>query len=257
MSESVQPTQPRPTRHERRRKQREFKEQQKQQGKQYPPTYTLPNRKSEHKTEDEEQEDIQKTTEKILDVYRQLLPKLLYKLARIPDPRSPKKVKHQMTIMMIYGILMFVFQMPSRRGTNHRVIKTARYTWISSDPIKKTNIHGRCNLIARKRWLQENTILKEKHQGYHYEHIFSHNWNAMKEYHYLMHIARMLNEMVLHSICLTEHVKKVGFRRFIEKFRKNMIYSSLDTKRIRKLMKSPGQLRLVQEDDWKIRTTAA
>ncbi|CEO87983.1 conserved hypothetical protein [Syntrophaceticus schinkii] len=137
------------------------------------------------------------------------------------------------------------------------VTKTTRYAWISSDPIKKTNIHARSNLIARKRWLQENTILKEKDQGYHYEHIFSHNWNAMKGYHYLMHIGRMLNEMVLHSVCLTEHAKKVGFRRLIEKFRKNMIYNSLDTKRIRKLMKSPGQLRLVQEDDWKIRPTAA
>ncbi|CEO90016.1 hypothetical protein [Syntrophaceticus schinkii] len=137
------------------------------------------------------------------------------------------------------------------------VTKTTRYAWISSDPIKKTNIHARSNLIARKRWLQENTILKEKDQGYHYEHIFSHNWNAMKGYHYLMHIGRMLNEMVLHSVCLTEHAKKVGFRRLIEKFRKNMIYNSLDTKRIRKLMKSPGQLRLVQDDDWKIRPTAA
>jgi hypothetical protein len=524
MSKPVHPTQIRPTRQERRRKQRDLREEQKRQGRQYPPTSTLPNRKSEYKTEDEEQEDIQQRTEKILDVYRQLLPGLLHKLARIPDPRSPKKVKHQMTIMMIYGILMFVFQMPSRRETNqemtgprllkhlqavfpeltdmphqdtlcrllekmdvdqieiayidmlrhliykkkfknllhqkrylvavdgtqkyvmdqcwdecypHRrvqgkdgehhqyyayvleavlilsngmvlplmseflendtelekiesdeewkqdcelkafyrlatrlkkefprlrltllldglyangpvieicrknkwqfmivlkddslpsvweevnglmrldtkrenyyeriwqgrqqtfrwvndidyeygyrrakilkihvvickesweeielvtcrgVTKTTRYAWISSDPIKKTNIHARSNLIARKRWLQENTILKEKHQGYHYEHIFSHNWNAMKGYHYLMHIGRMLNEMVLHSVCLTEHAKKVGFRRLIEKFRKNMIYNSLDTKRIRKLMKSPGQLRLVQEDDWKIRPTAA
>nr|WP_269746185.1 transposase family protein [Syntrophaceticus schinkii] len=46
---------------------------------------------------------------------------MLHKLARIPDPRSPKKVKHQMTIMMIYGILMFVFQMPSRRETNQEM----------------------------------------------------------------------------------------------------------------------------------------
>jgi Flp pilus assembly protein protease CpaA len=26
-------------------------------------------------------------------------------------------------------------------------------------------------------------ILNTAHQGYHYEHIFSHNWNAMKGYH--------------------------------------------------------------------------
>lgn len=524
MIESVQSIQTRPTRHERRRKQRELKEQQKRQGKQYPPISTLPNRKSEHKSEDKEQEDIQQTIEKTLDVYRQLLPGLLHKLARIPDPRSPKKVKHQMTIMMLYGILMFVFQMPSRRETNQemtgprllkhlqavfpeltdmphqdtlcrlleemdvdqieiayidilrhliykkkfknllhqkrylvavdgtqkyvmdqcwdesylhrkiqskdgerhqyyayvleavlilsngmilplmseflenstelekiesdekwkqdcelkafyrlaarlkqefpklrltllldglyangpvieicrknkwqfmivlkddslpsvweevngllrldtkrenyyeriwwnrsqtfrwvndidydygyrrtktlkihvviceesweeieletcrRITKTTRHAWISSEPIKKTNLHWRCNLIARKRWLQENNILKEKHQGYQYEHVFSHDWNAMKGYHYLMHIGRMLNEMALYSIYLTEHVKKVGVQRFIKKFRENMVCNSLDTMRIRKLMESPGQLRLVQEDDWKTRRTAA
>jgi hypothetical protein len=70
MSKPVHPTQIRPTRQERRRKQRELREEQKRQGRQYPPTFTLPNRKSEYKTEDEEQEDIQQRTEKILDVYR-------------------------------------------------------------------------------------------------------------------------------------------------------------------------------------------
>ena len=511
------------TRQERRRKQRELKEEQKKQGIHYPPTFTLPNRKSKHKTVKGEKEDIQRTTEEKLDVYRQLLPGLLHRLARIPDPRNPKKTKHQMTVMMFYGILMYVFQMTSRRETNqdmttprlltnlqavfpelkdmphqdtlcrlleemdvdqieiayidmlrhliykkkfknllhqkrylvavdgtqkyvmdkcwderypHRrvqskdgerhqyyayvleavlvfsngmvlplmseflenstelekiesdekwkqdcelkafyrlaarlkqefpklritllldglyangpvieicrknkwqfmivlkddslpsvwdevnglmrldtrrencyeriwrgrsqafrwvndidyeygfrktkilkihvviceesweeielrtcckITKTTRYAWISSDPLKKANIHGRCNLMARKRWLQENTILKEKHQGYQYKHIFSHNWNAMKGYHYLMHIARTLNEMVLHSVYLTEHVKEVGFQKSIEDFRKAMT-EDLDTERIRRLMETPGQLRLVQEDDWKTRRTAA
>lgn len=33
-----------------------------------------------------------------------------------------------------------------------------------------------------------------------------------------MHIARMLNEMALHSIYLTEHVKTAGIQSFIKKF---------------------------------------
>ena len=78
----------------------------------------------------------------------------------------------------------------------------------------------------------------------------------MKGYHYLMHIARTLNEMVLHSVYLTEHVKEVGFQKSIEDFRKAMT-KDLDTERIRQLMETPGQLRLVQEDDWKTRRTAA
>ena len=505
---------------ERRRKQRELKEQQKKQGKQYPPTFTLPNRKCKLNTVDEEKASIQHTTEEQLKVYGQFLPGLLKKLAQIPDPRNPKKIKHQMRVMMFYGILMFVFQKTSRRKTNqemttpqllenlkvlfpeltdmphqdtlcrllekievaeietiyidmlkklirkkkfrnllhqkrylvavdgtqkyvmndcwderylrrkirgkdgeyqyyayvleavlifsngmvlplmsvflennkeleiiendeewkqdcevkafhrlakwlkqefpklpltlildglyaqgpvmevcrknkwefmivlkdkslssvweeaeglmrldtekeHRhgrmwqgrqqtfrwangieyeygkhkiltidlviceetweeidkkgciVTKTARHAWISSNTIDRKNIHERCNLIARKRWLQENNILKEKHQGYQYEHIFSHDWNAMQGYHYLMHIARMLNEMVVHSISLTEHVKEVGIQPFIEKFRVAMTHRELDTQRLRQLTESPGQLRLVYEENWKTSRLAA
>jgi hypothetical protein len=101
---------------ERRRKQRELKEQ--RQGKQYPPIFTLPNRKSEFKTVEEEKEAIQQTAETTLSVYRQLLPGLLRKLSRIPDPRHPGKIKYQMTVLMLYGILIFVFQISSRRKAN-------------------------------------------------------------------------------------------------------------------------------------------
>jgi hypothetical protein len=520
MSKSVQPAL---RRYERRRKQRELEEQQKRQSRQYPFTFTLPNRKSGLKTVDEEKEAVQLTAEAVLSVYRQLLPGLLKKLARIPDPRNPQKTKHKLTVMMLYGILMFVFHIPSRRRANqemttpkllenlkavfpefmdmphqdtlcrllekmeveqietlyndllrrlirkktfknllhqkrylvavdgtqkyvmdecwderyprrkvkgkdgeyqyyayvleavliftngmvlpllseflentpeleriendeewkqdcelkafyrlakrlkkefpklpftllldglyargpvmevclknkwnfmivlkdgllpclwqevkalmrldtegeHRyeqtwqgrqqtfswangieyeysvgkqrkrisinvvtcdesweerdkhgslALKTARYAWILSDPITPRNVHKNCNLGARKRWLQENNILKEKHQGYHYEHIFSHNWNAMRGYHYLMHIARMLNEMALHSIYLTEQVKAVGIQSFIQRFRAVMTHRELDTKRLRRLSESPRQLRLVQEENWKTSRPAA
>ena len=510
-------------RHERRRKQRELREQLKRVGMRYPRTPTLPNRKSCHKTTEEEQEAVQAVTEEKLKVAYQLLPGLLEKLSRVPDPRDPKKIKHQMSVMMLYGILLFMFQITSRRKGNeeltgprllenlrslfpdleemphqdtlcrlleemdvdriegcyldllrhlirrkkfrhllrknrylvaidgtqkyvmkkcwdkrylcrkvqgkdgeweyyayvleavlvfangmvlplmseflensedlaavedverlkqdcelkafHRlakrlkqafpklsltllldglyangpvieacrknkwefmivlkdkslslvweeaeglmrldtegeyqlkrewqgrrqifrwangveydygvvrrkslmlhvvvceetyeevdaktglvVTKTSRHAWISSNPIDRKNIHERCNLMGRKRWLQENNILKEKHQGYSYEHIFSHNWNAMKGYHYLMHTARMINEMALHCISLIEHAKEVGIQSFIKKFREAMIHRTLDTERLRLITKSPGQLRLVHEEDWKTSRLAA
>jgi len=109
------------TRSERRRKQRKLKEQQKKQGKQYPPTITLSNRKSDLKTVNEEKAAIQLVTEEKLKVYMQLLPGLLKKLPRIPDPRNPKKTKHKMTVVMLYGILMFVFHMLSRRRANQEM----------------------------------------------------------------------------------------------------------------------------------------
>jgi len=70
---------------------------------------------------DDEKSTIQLVTEEKLKVYAQLLPGLLKKMARIPDPRNPKKTKHQITVMILYGILMFVFQMTSRRETNQEM----------------------------------------------------------------------------------------------------------------------------------------
>lgn len=136
------------------------------------------------------------------------------------------------------------------------VTKTSRHAWISSNPIDRNNIHARCNLMGRKRWLQENNILKEKHQGYSYEHIFSHNWNAMKGYHYLMHIACMLNEMAIHSVSLIEYIREVGIQSFIKRFYIAMVYVKLETKRLRLLTQVPGQLRLVLEEDWKTNRAA-
>lgn len=523
MSKPVQPTPDKLNRHKRKQQQRELKKQQKRQGKQYPPVYTLANRKSSLKTVEEEKEAIQRTTQGTLKTYSQLLPGLLQKLSRIPDPRNPKKTKHQMTVMMLYGILIFVFQISSRRKANQEittpqlyenlqavfpeiidmphqdtlcrllekmdvakietlyievlkklirkktfknllhkkrylvavdgtqkyvmdecwderylrrkikgaedkcqyyayvleavlifsngmvlplmsiflentgeleaiendeewkqdceikafyrlakrlkqqfpklpitllmdglyakgpvmeicrkakwefmivlkdkalpsvweeakglmkldtqgeyhlertwqgrtqafrwvneieyeyglcqnkktivihvvtceenwevidkngdmVIKTARHAWISSKPINRKNVHENCNLGARKRWLHENNILKEKHQGYHYEHIFSHDWNAMQGYHYLMHIARMLNEMALHSTCLTEQVRVIGIEAFLKKFREAMTHRKLDTKQIKQICEAPSQLRLECEQYWKTSWQAA
>ena len=46
------------------------------------------------------------------------LPALLKRLNTIPEPRNPKKIKHSLTLLMLYGLLMFVFQLSSRRQAN-------------------------------------------------------------------------------------------------------------------------------------------
>lgn len=81
-------------------------------------SYTLPNRKSPYRTVTEEREANWQFTEEKLKVHLQVLPSLLKKLERIPDPRNPKKVKHQIDVLMLYGILMFLFRIPSRRKAN-------------------------------------------------------------------------------------------------------------------------------------------
>lgn len=130
------------------------------------------------------------------------------------------------------------------------LVKTARHAWLSSEPISRDTVHQHCNLMARKRWLQENTILKEKRQGYQYEHIFAHDFQVMRGYHFLMHIGRMLNEMALHAESLIEQVKAVGMREFIREFYQVMRHRRLDTERLSQAAASPGQLRLSLADDW-------
>ncbi len=54
---------------------------------------------------------------------RQRLPVLLKRLDKIPDPRNPNKLKYKITVLMIYGILVFVFQYASRRAANGEITR--------------------------------------------------------------------------------------------------------------------------------------
>ena len=54
---------------------------------------------------------------------RQQLPVLLKRLGKIRDPRNPKKLKHRITVLMLYGLLVFVFQYGSRRAANGQITR--------------------------------------------------------------------------------------------------------------------------------------
>src|SRR5450756_958428 len=69
------------------------------------------------------------------------------------------------------------------RSTGEIEKKSTRYCWISSVPLSSRNIFERCTRMGRYRWMIENNILTEKHQGYEYEHCYSYTWNAMEGYH--------------------------------------------------------------------------
>jgi hypothetical protein len=128
--------------------------------------------------------------------------------------------------------------------TGEVITKTSRHAWISSEPLQQKNIHERCNLMARARWSLENDILKEKRQGYQYEHVFSEDWHAMKGYHYLMHLGHLLNELAQHSVVLVEKVHEWGIRGFIRLLRETMSGPWLDHDRIRKWLQKRHSLRL-------------
>ena len=105
---------------ERRRAQRKLRQQQKAEGLTPVPTATISNGTSEWTSVEEEKQARQEAVEEQLRVYRSVLPVLLKRLNQIPDPRNPKTITHKSTVLMLYGILAFVFQMGSRREANRR-----------------------------------------------------------------------------------------------------------------------------------------
>lgn len=78
----------------------------------------IANKKCSCSTPEEEKADRQETTEASLKVYTRMLPILLKRLSKIKDPRQAKKTKHSLTVLMIYGILMFVYNVSSLRNAN-------------------------------------------------------------------------------------------------------------------------------------------
>jgi hypothetical protein len=85
------------------------------------PRVSLGNGKSEWLTVEAEQQARQAAVEEQLRVYRSVLPTLLKRLGKIRDPRNPKTLRHKLTVLMLYGILTFVFHLASRREANRRM----------------------------------------------------------------------------------------------------------------------------------------
>ena len=78
----------------------------------------ISNRKCGFSTAKEEIEDRHEVAAETLKVYSRYLPDILKDLSEVEDPRNPKKMKHKLSLLMLYGIFVFVFHMPSRRDSN-------------------------------------------------------------------------------------------------------------------------------------------
>ncbi len=130
------------------------------------------------------------------------------------------------------------------KKTGEIVTKKSRHAWISRRPLSPKNVHERCNLGARHRWSGiESSFNVEKHQGYQYEHCFSHNWKAMKGYHYLMRLAHLINELAKYSRCLVKFVRELGFRGLIDFIRETIVGPWLIAEQVLQRLRAPYQLR--------------
>jgi len=110
-------------RKQRKKAAKALREKQQAQGLLAPVKVAMPNRKSAYKNVEEEQEIRQEVTTEQVRVFSAQLPTLLKRLSKIKDPRNPKKIKQKHTVLMIYGILTFVFQMASRREANREMTR--------------------------------------------------------------------------------------------------------------------------------------
>ncbi|TLD46815.1 MAG: hypothetical protein FAZ92_00895 [Accumulibacter sp.] len=116
------------------------------------------------------------------------------------------------------------------------VTETARHAWLSSRPLSCENVHARCNLGARHRWGIEAGFLVEKHQGYHYEHAFALDWNAMRGYHLLMRLAHVFNTLARFTRQLRDLFDQLGVRGAIAFIRNSCAAPWLDSARMRVLL---------------------
>ncbi len=125
--------------------------------------------------------------------------------------------------------------------------RASKHAWISSKPLAGSNLHSRCNLFARGRWQIEESILDEKHRGYTYEHAYSHDWNAMKAFHYLMRLGHLLNILALASQGVATFIDRLGIKGFFQILSSTVEATSFDAYRARLIerMARKRQLRLV------------
>jgi len=110
-------------RKERKQAQRDLRQRQKADGLSVPVHPGLSNGTCPYQNEPEERAGRLEAVSQQVKVYRSMLPVLLKRLRKIPDPRNPRKVRHKLTVLMIYGILCFAFQMSSRREANREMTR--------------------------------------------------------------------------------------------------------------------------------------
>jgi len=122
--------------------------------------------------------------------------------------------------------------------------KHSRHVWLSSERLGADNVHERCNLGARRRWGIETSLLIEKRQGYHYEHAFSYDWNAMQGYHILMRLAHLINALALATRAVRSRLAEYGVQAFLAFVRDSCAGRWLRSDWLDQLRHHPPQVRL-------------
>lgn len=122
--------------------------------------------------------------------------------------------------------------------------KHSNHAWISSIAFSLNNLHELCNLGARKKELIEDSINTEKNRGYKYKHLFSHNWNAMKGFHYLMRLGHAINALSEFTKKLKKIIKGLGCSATLKLIKETLFNPWLSSKWYEEQLLEVPQLRL-------------
>ena len=98
-------------RKQKRKAEKKLRQAQRGQGVVIPSGAAISNGKSRLKDVAQESQARQQAVSEQVRIFRNQLPILLKRLSRIKDPPNANNTKYQLTLLMIYGILSFVFQM--------------------------------------------------------------------------------------------------------------------------------------------------
>jgi hypothetical protein len=79
------------------------------------------NRKSACHSLDEEREFRADAVAEQIRVWRSQLPMLIKRFAKIPDYRRTTRIKHKITVLLVFGLFSFIFRFSSRREMNREL----------------------------------------------------------------------------------------------------------------------------------------
>ena len=106
------------------------------------------NRKHGEQTIDEERAVHEELMSGQLSAWRKLLPQLLARLKKIPDPRNVRKIRHQLDVIFLYGLFASIFHIRSRRELNEK-LTTACFVESLSAMFPEINTTPHADTIAR------------------------------------------------------------------------------------------------------------
>lgn len=121
-----------------------------------------------------------------------------------------------------------------------------RFCWLTNLVVKQTNCFDIGNYGGRLRWMIENQGFNEqKNGGYNLEHVYCHDYNAMKNFYLLLQLGHMINQLLEKgSLVKKELINKLGgIRKITEALKAEFIYSIIDDILLQQLLQRKIQIR--------------